>query len=77
MTHQALTTESQLQKDGDAYLQIGRFTPDSGGKALISALRADVPFTLEVRDGTGTVLARRELVLTPGERRRIVLPFDE
>jgi hypothetical protein len=66
----------QQQKDGDAFLHVGRFTPDTGGRALISALRADIPFTLEVRDAAGTVLARRELLLTPGERRRIVLPFE-
>jgi hypothetical protein len=53
------------------------FQPDRGGKVLVAGLRPDVVFTLEACDTARRVLARRELVLGAGERRRIALPFGE
>jgi RNA polymerase sigma-70 factor (ECF subfamily) len=63
--------------DENGMNSIAHWLPDTGGRVLIVGLRPDVAFTLEARDVTGRALARRELVLGAGERRRLTLPYGE
>jgi hypothetical protein len=69
--------ETHRWKDAEGMHEIARFQPDAGGKVVISGLRPDVSFTLEACDATGRVLARRELALARGERKRLALPYGE
>ncbi|MEW6747810.1 MAG: sigma-70 family RNA polymerase sigma factor [Planctomycetota bacterium] len=42
-----------------------------GARITIADLRAGCPFTLELRDGVGSIVWREELVLAAGERREV------
>jgi len=64
-------------KDANGLRSNAHWNPDAGGRVLIVGLRPDVSLTLEARDDAGRVLARRELVLSAGERKRLTLPYGE
>jgi hypothetical protein len=51
-----------------------RFLPDAGGHFWLG-LRPDVPFTIEV-DLPGRAPAPQELILAPGEHKRVVLAYE-
>jgi hypothetical protein len=64
-------------KGPEGYFETTHWQPDAGGHALIVGIRPGLSFRLEARNEAGTVLATRELMLSPGERRRLTLPFGE